>query len=312
MTSPGESDSDAARDRAIGSLLGLAAGDAVGTTVEFKARGTFEPLTDMVGGGPFSLPAGAWTDDTSMALCLGESLLEMAGFDPRDQMERYVRWWREGHWSSTGRCFDIGMTVSGSLRRFQATGEPFAGPTAPDTAGNGSLMRLAPIAIRYRNDAEDLERMAALSSRTTHGAQTCVDACRLFARLLALAFTAESRGGLLEALPSWEFDPKLHSEIDRIRTSDIPSTPESRIRGSGYVVESLEAALWSFFTTASFEEAVLRAANLGDDADTTAAICGQIAGAHYGSSAIPSHWLERIVMREEIEEMAGHLFEAGR
>ena len=123
-------------------MIGLAVGDAVGTTVEFKAPGTFAPVSDMVGGGPFGLRPGQWTDDTSMALCLAESLIECGGFDARDQMERYVRWWREGHLSSTGKCFDIGNTTRAALSRFEKTGDPFAGSTEPNVAGNGSLMRL--------------------------------------------------------------------------------------------------------------------------------------------------------------------------
>ncbi|MBT5535424.1 ADP-ribosylglycohydrolase family protein, partial [Candidatus Poribacteria bacterium] len=108
-------------DRYIGCLLGLAVGDALGITLEFTTPGKFDPIDDMVGGGPFSLKPGQWTDDTSMALCLAESLIERKGFDATDQMQRYVQWWREGHLSSTGRCFDIGGTVSGSLSRFQRT-----------------------------------------------------------------------------------------------------------------------------------------------------------------------------------------------
>src|SRR5437773_1164620 len=112
-------------ERYRGSLLGLAVGDALGTTLEFKRPGTFEPIDDMVGGGPFGLQAGEWTDDTSMALCLAESLIECRGFDPNDQMKRYVRWWREGHLSSNGICFDIGNTVRRALVAFERSGKPF-------------------------------------------------------------------------------------------------------------------------------------------------------------------------------------------
>jgi ADP-ribosyl-[dinitrogen reductase] hydrolase len=126
-------------------MMGLAAGDALGTTVEFKAPGSFFPLTDMVGGGPFALEPGEWTDDTSMALCLADSLIQKQGFDPRDQMERYFRWYREGYMSSNGRSFDIGNTTRTALEKFEATADPFSGPTGPRAAGNGSIMRLAPV-----------------------------------------------------------------------------------------------------------------------------------------------------------------------
>src|SRR4051812_24966874 len=177
-------DDNSLTSRAHGCLLGLAAGDAVGTTVEFQLRGSFPPVTDLTGGGPFRLKAGEWTDDTSMALCLAESLAEKRGFDAHDQMTRYCRWWREGYWSANGRCFDIGITVSAALRRFEATGEPFAGSTAPETAGNGSIMRLAPIPIHAYADLARTIELSRESSRTTHGAAECLDACEVLGTLL--------------------------------------------------------------------------------------------------------------------------------
>jgi len=170
--------------RARGCLLGLAVGDAIGTTVEFQSRGSFAPVTEVVGGGPFDLKPGEWTDDTSMALCLAESLAECGGFDARDQIERYCRWWRNGHMSSNGRCFDIGITVSAALRKFEESGDPFSGSTAADTAGNGSIMRLAPVPIFANGDISETIRLSRESSRTTHGAQECLDACHALGVLL--------------------------------------------------------------------------------------------------------------------------------
>ncbi len=152
-----------------GSLLGLAVGDALGTTLEFKSPGTFLPITDMVGGGPFNLEPGEWTDDTSMALCLAESLIEKEKFDPIDQMQRYLKWYRDGHLSSNGKCFDIGMTVGNALRKFEKTKDPYSGSEDPNSAGNGSLMRLAPIPLVYANDEIVAMEKAVESSRTTHG-----------------------------------------------------------------------------------------------------------------------------------------------
>ena len=137
------------KDHYRGSLLGLAAGDALGTTLEFKSPGTFTPINDMVGGGPFGLQPGQWTDDTSMALCLAESLISRKGFDPLDQMERYRRWYREGYLSSTNTCFDIGNTVRCAIHAFERTNEPYSGSTNPQSAGNGSIMRLAPVPLFY-------------------------------------------------------------------------------------------------------------------------------------------------------------------
>lgn len=172
------------RDRFRGCLLGLACGDAVGTTVEFKRRGAFTPLTDMVGGGPFGLKPGQWTDDTSMALCLANSLTELGRFDAHDQMTRYLRWWQDGYCSATGSCFDIGGTTSSALSAFERTGDPFSGPTHDRSLGNGSIMRLAPVALFFYPDHAQAVTMAGESSRTTHGHPQCIDACRLLAAVL--------------------------------------------------------------------------------------------------------------------------------
>lgn len=296
-------------DRYRGCLLGLAIGDAIGTTVEFKPRGSFSPVTDMLGGGPFHLLPGQWTDDTSMALCLAASLIETSGFDAEDQLRRYLRWYDDGYMSSTGRCFDIGTTILAALEKFRASGKPFAGSSHPSTAGNGSLMRLAPVALAYAPDRKTAVTYAARSSRTTHAEIRCVEACMLFADMLVLALMGNEKERILFA----NHKLKLKSrEILSIATGTYRGKPETQIRGNGFVVDSLEAALWSFWTTDSFEQAILRAVNLGEDADTTAAICGQIAGAFYGMRAIPDGWLEKVFMREEITTMADSLAQLKR
>ena len=286
-----------------GCLLGLACGDAVGTAVEFKARGSFPPVTDMVGGGPFRLAPGEWTDDTSMALCLAESLIECKGFDARDQMERYVRWWREGHWSSNGQCFDIGNTVGAALRRFLQEQEPFSGSTHPRSAGNGSLMRLAPVVMYFAPDRDAAIHHAGESSRTTHGAPEAVDACRYYAAVLTAALAGASKEVILDTEPPADLAPRIAD----IAAGAYRDKEEPQIESTGYVVHALEAALWCFERTDSYEEAVLAATNLGHDADTTAAICGQVAGAHYGVENIPAHWRETAAMRDHIESMADRL-----
>jgi ADP-ribosyl-[dinitrogen reductase] hydrolase len=301
---------DPMENRFKGCLLGLACGDAVGTTLEFRPPGTFAPISDMTGGGPFGLLPGEWTDDTSMALCLAVSLLERKGFDPRDQMDRYCRWRREGYLSSNGRCFDIGNTVASALRRYRVTREPFSGSTDPHTAGNGSLMRLAPVPMYYVEDFTKVIRYSGESSRTTHGAKEAVDACRLFGMMVAFALRGESKTDILfhshtATLPAGELAPA----IGEIAAGHYRDKRMKQIRGSGYVVASLEAALWCFLHTESFREAILCAANLGDDADTTAAVCGQIAGAYYGVEGIPRGWLARLAKRAYIEHTAAQLYE---
>jgi ADP-ribosyl-[dinitrogen reductase] hydrolase len=299
-------------DRFRGCLLGLAAGDAVGTTVEFEKPGSFPLVTDMIGGGPFGLRPGEWTDDTSMALCLAESLLARKGFDARDQMERYCRWWREGHLLSNGRCFDIGVTVSQALRHFERTGEPFAGSEAADAAGNGSLMRLAPVVLYFAPDKAATVHHAAQSSRTTHGTQEAVDACRLLAVFLLRALQGAEKEEVLAAGADFHAlieaaGGPLAPRIGAIAAGSWRTKSEQQIRRTGYVVDSLEAAVWSFATTDSFRDAILRAVNLGDDADTTAAVCGQIAGAFYGASNIPAAWCEKLALRETITSYADRL-----
>lgn len=292
----------AARQR--GCLLGLACGDAVGTTVEFRARGSFSPVTDMVGGGPFHLPAGAWTDDTSMALCLASSLVEIGRFDPIDQMRRYCLWYEEGYLSSTGRCFDIGSTVRDSLERFQKTGNPFSGSPDPQSAGNGCIMRLAPVPIFFYPDAAEAVRWAGESSRTTHGAAECIESCQLLAGMICTALAGGSKEEILFGHDPSRFQcPKVRA----IAAGDYRNKGREAILGSGYVIHCLEAAAWCFLQSSSFREAILLAVNLGDDADTTGAVCGQIAGAFYGEGGIPAEWLSRLVMVDEIRSLADRL-----
>jgi ADP-ribosyl-[dinitrogen reductase] hydrolase len=294
------------RNRYRGAMLGLACGDAVGTTVEFSARGDFPPVKDMIGGGPFCLQAGQWTDDTSMALCLAASLVQCQGFNAVDQMNRYVNWWQWGYYSCTGECFDIGMTTAAALQRYTVNGNPMAGSDDPRTAGNGSLMRLAPVVLYYHPDHAKVVEHARLSSGTTHGAAEALDACELLAQALNKALVGSSKDEVLHlAAPR-----SAGSALSALVSGDYRAKPAEQIRSSGYCVDSLEAALWSFARTSSFEEAVLTAANLGDDADTVAAITGQLAGAFYGASAIPAHWLERLAMREEIDRLALALADA--
>ena len=301
----------ATRDRFRGSLLGLAAGDALGTTLEFKRPGSFEPIVDMAGGGPHRLQPGQWTDDTSMALCLATSLVECGGFDAADQMQRYVRWWRDGYLSSTKSYFDIGNTVSAALSRFIEHGDPFAGSTHPYSAGNGSLMRLAPVPMYFAGDAADAIAMAADSSRTTHQALEAVDACRYFAGLLVGALRGVSKKTLLSpgycpVQGLWERDP-LAENIARVADGSFKDRNPPHIRGTGYVVDALEAALWAFHNSDGFREGALLAVNLGDDADTTGAIYGQIAGAHYGAEAVPAAWREKLTTVTDITSLADSL-----
>jgi ADP-ribosylglycohydrolase len=266
----------------------------------------------MVGGGPFRLQPGQWTDDTSMALCLAESLIEQQGFNPVHQLQKYLQWYREGYLSSTGRCFDIGNTTIDGLRQFEKTQEPYCGSTDPRSAGNGSIMRLAPVPLFYAKRPLEAIAKSAESSRTTHQATVAVEACRYLGALIVGAVNGVSREELLSKRYSpvpgyWEKNP-LVEEIDEIALGSFKHRQPPEIQGSGYVVKSLEAALWAFYNSHSFREGCLLAVNLGDDADTTGAVYGQLAGAFYGESGIPESWRSQLAYRQLIESMADQLF----
>ena len=304
-------------DRYRGAFLGLAVGDALGTTLEFKRPGSFRPITDIVGGGPFNLKPGQWTDDTSMALCLAESLVECKSFDPIDQLMRYCRWWRRGYQTSTGKCFDIGGTTRDALARFEETHDPYPGSTDPQSAGNGSLMRLAPAVLAFASDPRDAIVKAALSSRTTHGARKALDACRYFAALLLGALQGRPKSEILSSHFSpvqglWADSP-LAPKISAIAAGSFVHKEPPAIRGTGYVADCLEAALWAFHRSTTFRDGALLAVNLGDDPDTTGAVYGQIAGAYYGAEAIPIEWRTKLAHRDLIERFADRLLDlAGR
>lgn len=282
------------KDRRRGALIGLAVGDALGAAVEFKSPGSFKPVTGYRDGGPHRLEAGEWTDDTSMALALADSIAT-AGWDLDDQADRYVQWWKTGKYSVNGRCFDIGITTSGALSNYVAKKNALtSGDRSDEASGNGSIMRLAPVPIRfahlYPTKGDELSRLAEESSLPTHASDQCISACRYLATVLAALIQGEDRDEVLS--PAWQplkqlnaIKP-LHPLIQEIAEGSFRQKQPPAIKGSGWVVKSLEASLWAFHDADSFEEAVLRAVNLGDDADTTGAICGQLAGAYWGESGI--------------------------
>jgi len=275
------------KDRLLGSFLGLAIGDAVGTTVEFRARDTFEPVTDMVGKGPFNLPVGYFTDDTSMALCLAESLIEHPELDRNDLLNRFSKWYREGVNSPTGRCVDIGTTTRSAIVNWEKNGTVLNN-TGPWDAGNGSIMRLAPAVIKYHTDSDRAIATAIMQGETTHGSVEACDSCDLLARVLLTAYVTDDKNAVLnvDAQDHWADSVK-----NILTTLDVS---RDEVKSSGYVIHTLHAALWSFKNTDNFRDAILLATNLGEDADTVAAVTGQIAGAFYGMSGIPIMWLDKL------------------
>jgi ADP-ribosylglycohydrolase len=290
-------------------LLGLAIGDALGAAVEFRPPGTFAPVTDFRAGGPHRLEPGEWTDDTSMALALADSIAEV-GWDLNDQAERYVQWMKHGKYSVNGRCFDVGITTSRALHTFlESRDATRSGSRSESASGNGSIMRLAPVPIGhaelYPNHIEELARLADESSVPTHASEQCRSACRYLALVLAALVRGEDRAAILS--PDWkplqllnDIKP-LHPLIQEVAQGSFRHKQPPAIQGSGWVVKSLEAALWAFQSAADFRQAVLRAVNLGDDADTTGAVCGQLAGACWGEANIPAEWRNGLAQRELIE-----------
>ena len=296
-------------DRRRGALLGLAIGDALGAAIEFSRPGTFEPVTGYRAGGPHRLNPGEWTDDTSMALALAASMAEV-GWDLNDQARRYVRWWRHGEYSVNGLCFDMGFTTRAALQRFEQTGDARnSASTQEGASGNGSIMRLAPVPIRFVQLFPDriaaLAVFAAESSVPTHASPQCISACQYLALILVGLMHGLDRDAVLS--PNWEPLQRLrahypfHPAVEEVAAGSFRRRAPPKIVGSGYVVRCLEAALWAFQGADNFRDAVLSAVNLGDDADTTGAVCGQLAGAHWGAGGISDEWLEGLARREEIE-----------
>lgn len=269
------------RDKCRGAFLGLVVGDAMGAPVEFSRRGSFEPVTGYQAGGPFDLPAGYWTDDTSMAICLAESLIENDGLvDLEDQMRRYSNWYLHGHNSSTGKCFDIGNGTQLAIQHF-LNGSWKRAPESSE--GNGSLMRLAPLIIAHHlDDPENLADLCWLSSTTTHN-WAASKLCQEFGLMLQ------------DYLKGKQKKPDL-------RMFDI-----EKIENSGHAPKALEAAMFHFSSTDSFREAILQAVNYGDDSDTIGAITGQLAGAYYGESGIPPNWLSELHNYEYLSDLANKL-----
>ena len=292
----------------------MAVGDALGAPVEFMERDTFAPVDGYRRGGMFNLALGEYTDDTAMALCLAESLIDCNGFDPKDQLSRYLRWYQDGYMSATGRSIGCGRTVWRALIRYQAEGCTECGNSRLKRgAGNGSLMRVAPIALFYADEIKTAMAMAHKSSTTTHGLQVCADACRLFVGVLVGALHGVAKEVLLGrdyltylcSLDSaYTYDPR----ILQVMQGSYKTKTRDAISSRGYVVDTLEASLWAFYHTDNFNDGVRLAVNLGKDADTVGAIYGQLAGAYYGIEGIEKRYIDGVMGRERIEKMADTIY----
>ena len=291
-------------DRMVGSFRGLAVGDALGAPVEFKKPGTFPPVHDFRPTEHFNLEAGQWTDDTIMAICLGDALVAADGYDSWAVMDEYDAWYSLGKNTPFGRCFDIGNQTSTAIRRYTSLlPVVLDGEKRGTSAGNGAIMRLAPAAIvasHHRSTLENSDRLLAMSARETHYSEEAEQATVIFGRMLMACYGGYSKETILRATRGAK---DRFSVVEMLKAVD----ENSKVTADGYIRASLEAAWWAFLTTENFEDCVLRAVNLGDDADTVGAIAGQLAGAFYGDSAINESWKRRLWQTKRIEELAMQL-----
>jgi len=306
-------DSSALADRSRGAMMGLMLGDALGMPLEFSARDT-KHVSDLEKGGPFNLDRGYWTDDSSLAFCTAYSLSKCAGFDPRHMMECYSFWYRYGVFSSTEECFDIGNATRQAIESYLRSGDPYSGSADPKTAGNGSLMRIAAIPIFYSDDFQRTVHFAAESSKLTHKAIEAIDACRYFAALLYGALNGISKeeilGGLYSPEPDyWDLHP-LTPSVKKIALGSYKNKDRSEISSSGYVIDTLEAALWAFYRNDDFRSGALEAVNLADDSDTVGAVYGQLAGAFYGEMELPFDWIRKTYKLQAAYHFAQDLLQA--
>jgi ADP-ribosyl-[dinitrogen reductase] hydrolase len=295
------------RERFQGALVGLALGDALAAHTQFRKPGTFSPVGDLLGGGPFDLPRGAWSDDTAMALLVGESLIEREGFDAHDQVQRFGRWQREGYGSATGQCVGISASVARALSLAQYKRNPFAGSHDPDAQEKDPLSRVAPTVMYFFADGPTAVARAAEGARITAQAPVVLDCVRLFAAMLLQALSGRDKAAILRPPRAlWE-TATTRPEVFAIYDGAWARKTTGEITGGGQILQALEAALWCFQRSANYREGALFAANLGRDADVVAAAYGQIAGAYHGVSGIPGIWRNSLMRHEVVIDTSDRL-----
>jgi len=304
------------RDRYIGSMLGLAVGDALGAPVEFREKDSFDKIEQYKRGGKFNLEIGEYTDDTSLALCLAQSLIDKNGVDQKDQLSKYLKWFEDGYMSANNRSIGCGKTTLRALYRYMSKDCSECGNSRlTKGAGNGSLMKTAPIALFYAKDTALAMEMAKKSSLTTHGLPICSDASMYMTGLIIGAIKGKSKEELLSIEYAKElFDKRknyrFHEEIIALAEGGYKDKSRDEIEARAYVVKTLESALWAFYNTNKFDEGLILVVNLGNDADTVGAVYGQLAGAYYGIDAISKEYRDNLMRRDFIEELALKLQES--
>lgn len=295
-------------------FIGLAIGDALGVPVEFRSRSYFkdQPVTDMLGYGTWNQPPGTWSDDSSLTFCLAESLIH--GYDLHDIGRKFVAWYSEGHWGARHKLFDIGGTTRASLNRIKDGEDPrFTGELDEESNGNGSLMRIAPAALYFCNEPDEVlfQRIREISS-ITHGHFRSVLSCVIFSKIMIELLKGVEKFEALQNTSAFisslsrknEFNASEMTHFDRILSGKIGGLDVDQIYSSGYVVHTLEAALWCFLQTDTYRDAVLKAVNLGEDTDTTACVAGALAGLYYGEQSLPVAWMERLAREQDIVRLS--------
>jgi ADP-ribosylglycohydrolase/protein-tyrosine phosphatase len=295
------------RERFVGALAGLAVGDALAAPTQFRKPGTFTAVGDLLGGGPFDLPRGAWTDDTAMALVLADSLLERAGFDARDLVERYVRWQKEGYRSATGQCVGITASVARALATAQYRRQPFAGSHDPDQRDKEPLSRVAPAVMFFFATPTAAVHHAMQAARITCQSPVVLDCVRVLAAMIQQTLLGLDKAAILRPDPVLCGMHALKREVLSVLEGSYLNRQPPAITGAGGAVEALEAALWAFHRSRNFRDGALLAVNLGDDSDVVAAVYGQLAGAYYGVSAIPGNWRNSLMQKLMIEDTGDRL-----
>ncbi len=295
------------RERFQGALMGLAVGDALAASTQFRKPGSFAAVGDLLGGGPFDLPRGAWSDDTAMALLLAESLLECAGFDAHDQVYRFGLWQREGYGSATGQCMGITASVARALATAQYKQKPFAGSHDPGHLEKDPLSRVAPVVMFHLAAPAVAVGRAAEAARITAQAPLVLESVRLLAAMLHQALSGRNKVDVLRPPREWWMGPNPRTEILEIYDGSYTRKQPPEITGGGHVVQALEAVLWAFHHGDSFKQGALLAANLGLDSDVITATYGALAGAHHGVSAIPGIWRNSLTKQDVVIDTADRL-----
>jgi ADP-ribosylglycohydrolase len=295
------------RERFLGALLGLAAGDALAAPTQMVRAGGFAPVRDLLGGGLYDLPRGAWTDDTALALCFAESLLECRGFDARDQGTRYRRWQRDGYLSATGQCLGITAGVTRALASAQWRRQAFSGSHDPKQLEKDPLTRVAPAVMYWFAQPQQAVDQASEAARTTCQAPDVLAACRFLAAALHAALSGQPKAAVLQPAEALWLRNRPSPRLAAIVGGQYRGKGPELLNPAGDALDVLEAALWALHRSQGWREGALLAANFGGESDTIAAVFGQLAGAHYGASAIPLAWRDALLRRELLVDLADRL-----